>query len=79
MGASGNRTPPKISLYLLFVKDQVIEIVLLRCALEQEGIARFEEWAWARLGVSQILLLKFRKALRLQYGYFAFMLHVRPP
>jgi len=49
MGASGNRTPSKISLYLLFVKDQVIEIVLLRCALEQEYITRLEKRARAGL------------------------------
>jgi hypothetical protein len=54
---------------------QVIEIVLLRCPFEQDGITWFEKRAWARLGVSQIFLLEIRKALRFQYGYPAFVLH----
>jgi hypothetical protein len=53
----------------------VVEIVLLRCAFEQEGIARFKERAWAGLWISQKLLLKVRKTLRFQYGYPAFVLH----
>jgi hypothetical protein len=39
----------------------VIEIVLLRRALEQKGIARLKERARAGLGIGQILLLKIRK------------------
>ena len=54
---------------------QVIEIILLRRAFEQESIARFKEGARAGLWISQILLLKIRKALCFQYGYSAFVLH----
>ena len=48
-------------------------------AFEQKGISRFEEWAGTGLGISQILLLKVRKALRFQYCYFAFVLHIATP
>ena len=54
---------------------QVVEIVLLRRALEQERISRFEERARTGLWISQKLLLKVRKALCFQYGDPAFMLH----
>ncbi len=54
----------------------MVEIILLRCAFEQEGIARFEERARAGFRIGQILLLKLRKALRFQYRNLTFMLHV---
>jgi hypothetical protein len=55
---------------------QVIEIILLRRALEEKGIARFEERTRARLGISQILFLKVWKTLRFQNRYPAFVLHI---
>ena len=36
---------------------QVIEVILLRCALEQKGVARFEERARAGFGISQVFFL----------------------
>jgi len=49
----------------------MVEIILLRRTLEQEGIARFEKRARAGFGIRQILLLKLRKTLRFQNGYSA--------
>ena len=55
---------------------QVVEIILLRCAFKQEGIARFEERARAGPPIGQILLLKLRKALRFQDRNLTFVLHI---
>jgi len=54
----------------------VIEIVLLRRTPEQEGIARLEERTGARLGIRQVLFLKFWKALRFKYSDSAFVPHI---
>ena len=54
---------------------QVIEVILLRGTPEQKSIARSKEGTRAGLWISQVLRLKILKALRLQYGYSAFMLH----
>ena len=69
---SSHTTVSRIRLLL----HQMIEIILLRCTLEQKGIARLEEWAWAGFGVGQILLLQIRKAFRLQNCNSAFVLHM---
>jgi hypothetical protein len=53
----------------------MIEIIVLRCAIEEKGITRFEERAGAGHGIGQILFLKFRKTLCFQNRYFAFVLH----
>ena len=50
--------------------------ILSRYALEQEGIARFEERTMAGFGIGQILLLKIRKVLRFKSCDSAFVLHV---
>ena len=52
-----------------FTIHQVIEIVLLRRALEQKSVTWLEERAGAGFGIGQIPLLKVRKALRFQNGY----------
>ena len=56
----------------------MIEIVLLRCAFKQEGVARFEERTRAGLRIGEVFLLKVRKAFCFQNCDSAFVLHVSP-
>ena len=54
---------------------QMVEIVLLRCAFQQEGVARFEKRTRTGPGVCQILFLKLGKTLCFQNRDPAFMLY----
>jgi hypothetical protein len=40
----------------------VVEVILLRRALEQEGLAGLEEWTGAGVGICEIFLLQFRRS-----------------